>query len=193
MGDALSRHDFVACRIDVEKLNPSWVVEVMGRPQHHDLQEIWYPPYLPHAGGGTLGVKKALHAAVGGFDEEFPYLHDTDFCFKAQRAGATFHFVRDAVIHVRFRHGVRGMYRQALNWAAYNVKLYKRYQLTTGMSVRNPWSLYFACWWRVARRLRRLPHKQGRATLMKGMGWQIGLLQGSLKYRVAPVASKWAC
>ena len=86
MGEALSRHDFVACSVDIEKLNPPWAVAARGYPQRDGLQKAWYPPYLLHAGGGTLGVKRSLHAMVGGFDEALPYLHDTDFCFKLQLA-----------------------------------------------------------------------------------------------------------
>jgi hypothetical protein len=94
---------------------------------------------------------------------------------------------------VRYRHRLGDIYRQALHWADYNVKVYKKYHLATGMAFPQPWTLYMACWWRVLRRLRSVHYKQGRARLMRGMGWQIGLLQGSIKYRVAPVPTKGAC
>ncbi len=66
MGNALTRYDFVACRLDLERLNPPWIVASRGRPQSVGLQQYRYPPYLPHAGGGTIGVKRLLYASVGG-------------------------------------------------------------------------------------------------------------------------------
>src|SRR5262245_10940945 len=38
MGTALATHDFVACRIDVGKLNQDWV----RHAQEYGLQELWY-------------------------------------------------------------------------------------------------------------------------------------------------------
>src|SRR5262249_43920915 len=66
MGNALSKYDFVASCIDTEKLNAPWLAEVSrNHPQRNGLlQKASYPPYLPHAGGGTIGVKRNLHEAV---------------------------------------------------------------------------------------------------------------------------------
>jgi glycosyltransferase involved in cell wall biosynthesis len=186
MGEALSRHDFVACRIDIEKLNPPWVVAGRRCPQRDDLQKVSYPPYLPHAGGGTLGVKRSLHAMVGGFDESLPYLHDTDFCFKLQLAGVRPHFVPDAVIHVRWRHTLRGIYNQARGWAVYKVKVYKKYQGGTATESLPSWKHYARNWQYLLWRLPFIRQKQDCLLFMRGLGSQIGLLQGSFKHRIAP-------
>jgi glycosyltransferase involved in cell wall biosynthesis len=58
IGDALSKHDFVACRVDVDKLNKEWNRNSRGNPQANGLSRYSYPPFFNHAGGGTLGVKK---------------------------------------------------------------------------------------------------------------------------------------
>jgi len=55
MGNALTKYDFVACRMDIEKLNPPWVLKSRGNSQASGIQQYKYPPYLPHAGGSTLG------------------------------------------------------------------------------------------------------------------------------------------
>lgn len=70
---------------------------------------------------------RVLHEAVGGFDESLPYLHDTDYCWRIQLAGTELHFVPEAVVHIRTRHTLPGIFRQARNWAEYNVLMYKRY------------------------------------------------------------------
>jgi GT2 family glycosyltransferase len=64
---------------------------------------------------------------IGGFDETLPFLEDTDYVWKAQLAGAKFHFVPDAVMRVRYRETLSGIYRQKRNYAEYNVFLSKRY------------------------------------------------------------------
>lgn len=187
MGEALARYDFVACRIDTERLNPSWLQESRGNAQCDGLQRIWYPPYLPHAGGGTLGVKRALHEAVGGFDESLPYLHDTDYCFKIQLRGVPLHFVPDAVTHVRYREQLGGIFHQARLWAVYNVIVYKRYQRASGARMSQPWRKYMKGWKRVLRNLPQLRRKGGRAAWLWRVGWQIGRLEGSIKHRVHPI------
>jgi glycosyltransferase involved in cell wall biosynthesis len=186
MGEALSRHDFVACSIDSEKLNPPWVVVTRGHPQRDGLQKISYPPYLLHAGGGTLGVKRSLHAMVGGFDESLPYLHDTDFCFKLQLAGVQLHFVPDAVMHVRFRHTLRGAYNQARCWAEYTVKVYKKYKEATGTELPPSWKRYMKNWQYLLWQLPFMRQKKDCYHFLWMLGRQVGLLQGSLKYRIAP-------
>ena len=186
MGEALSRHDFVACSIESDKLNPPWVLATRGHPQQDGLQKAYYPPYLLHAGAGTLGVKRSLHAMIGGFDESMQHMHDTDFCFRLQLAGVQLHFVPDAVIHVCFRHTPRGAYDQARGWAIYRVKIYKKYREVTGTEIPPSWKRYAKSWQYLLWQLPFIYQKQVRYQLMWGLGRQVGLLQGSLKYRSAP-------
>jgi len=188
MGRALERHDFVGCRVETAKLNPRWVYESVGRhAQAQSLQTIPYPPYLPFAGGGTIGIKKWLHDAVGGFDEALPYVHDSDYCFRAQRLGATLTYVPDAVTHLRLRHSIRGIFDQARLWAAYNVKVYKRYRVSNGPDLKHPWIAYGYRWMRLVRLLPRIGDARTRVQAMWLLGYQIGLLHGSLKEHVPPV------
>ncbi len=112
MGAALAAHDFVACRYDSDTLNPEWARGTHSNPQRDGLSRYDYPDYLPHAGGGGLGVRRAVHAAVGGFDETMPALEDTDYCWRIQRAGHALVFVPDAVVRIRHRHDLRGMFAQ---------------------------------------------------------------------------------
>lgn len=182
MGDALRQHDFVACRFDTEKLNPAWVYRSRGNPQRNGLGQYRYPPYLPHAGGGGLGVKRAIFEALGGFDESLPYLHDTDFCWRVQLGGTTLHFVPEAVLHVRFRDTFKGIYRQARGYAEYNVLLYKRYRPLGMPALRRTASL--PAWRDLLWGLLWLRSKEDLARWTWDFGWRMGRLQGSLKHRV---------
>jgi glycosyltransferase involved in cell wall biosynthesis len=188
MGEALSKHAFVACKIDTEKLNPPWVYAVLGQhEQMKGLQKNWYPPYLHHGGGGTLGVKRSLHQAIGGFDEALPYLHDTDYCFRLQLADVKLHFVPNAVAYLRYRHKLGGIFCQARHWAEYSVKVYKKYRPLTGVEVPQPWKRYVHWWKYLLRQFPRTREKKDYAHHVFMLGWQIGLLLGSIKYRVPPV------
>jgi GT2 family glycosyltransferase len=101
MGEALREHDFVACSIDLEMLNESWVRYARGAPQRNGVAQYRYPKYLPHAGGGTLGIRRQLLLDVGGFDETYSLLEDTDLCWRIELRGFQLNFVPDAVLHVR--------------------------------------------------------------------------------------------
>jgi GT2 family glycosyltransferase len=185
MGEALKKYDFVACRFDIEKLNPGWLARSRENPQSDGLQVIWYPPYLPHAGGGGLGVKRFLHQEVGGFDEALPYLHDTDFCFKVQLLGVELAFVKEAVLYVRYRDTYRGTFRQARNYAEYNVILYQKYR-STGPWIIHPWRRYFRDWLSLFERLPQLRSIEGRMLWIWLLGWQIGMFEGSVRHRFHP-------
>jgi glycosyltransferase involved in cell wall biosynthesis len=187
MGEALSQHDFVASRFDIEQLNPLWIQEnFRSLAQQHGLQKVVYPPYLPHAGGSGLGVKRTLHEAIGGFDESLLRLMDTDYCFRVQLTGVPLHFASEAVVHVRLRHEFRGLFRQACLWGQYNVLMYKRYR-PSDLKLPRPWRRYLKRWEGLFWRLPELRDKAGRAAWIASLGWQVGRLQGSLKYRVPPV------
>lgn len=181
MGEALLSHDFVACRMDTEKLNIQRYG--YGNPQAHGTQMLWYPPYLPHAGGGTIGIKTSLFHTVGGFDESLHYLQDTDFCFKVQFTGVKLHFVPDAVIHVRYRNTIFGVYRQSRNYAEYNVVLFKRYR---SLAPENPhlWKQYLDdC----KKLLISFFKRKNRYNMAWDFGRQIGRLKGCIKNKVPPV------
>jgi glycosyltransferase involved in cell wall biosynthesis len=186
MGEALAKYDFVACRMDWAMLNPPWISRNRGRSQEEGLQVVRYSPFLPHAAGGTLGVKRWVHELVGGLDESLPRLADTDYCFRIQRAGVQLHFVPEAVVHMRARDTLRGTFHQRRLWAKYNVLIYKRHRLP-GERLLHPWRRHAHQWRRIIRLLPQIRSLDGRVRLVRRLAWQIGMLQGSIKYRVPPV------
>ena len=186
MGKALMEHDIVACRMDISKLNPPWVLKSRRNPQESGIQRYSYPPYLPHAGGGTLGVSRRLFGEIGGFDETCPLLEDTDFCWKTQLNGFQIHFEPEAVMCVRFRESLKGIYRQAKGYGEYNVKIYKRY-LPLDMprlSRMNGVQKWIRMAWGFAKAVPVIRDKGDIAFWAWQWGYNIGRLKGSLKYRV---------
>lgn len=189
MGKALSKYDFVACRIDANKLSPAWVTKQVRHSQASGLQPKGELSYLPHAGGGTLGVKRWIHETIGGFDESLALCEDTDYCWNIQLKGVTLHFVSDAVMHVRVRDTIIGNYRQAVGWGEYRVLLYKKH-LPFGMPKRT-WQQGIASWknfiiWFV-KSIPKLRDKSDRAVWARRCGVKIGRLKGSIKYRVLAI------
>jgi glycosyltransferase involved in cell wall biosynthesis len=185
IGAALENHDFVASRFAIEKLNPAWVSGRLRNPQSSGLQKVSYPPFLCHAGGSGLGIKRAIHARVGGFDVALPRLQDTDYCFRVQRLGVGLYFAADAVMHVRYSNKPMGLFHQARLWAEYNELMYKRYG--DGVRLAHPWATYTQTWRDLICCVPRMLRKETRAGWMKTLGTQVGLLQGVIRFRVPPV------
>jgi glycosyltransferase involved in cell wall biosynthesis len=131
MGRALESHDFVACRYDFLKLNRSWLASARGtQGQGSGLAGGYCHPTLPYAGAGGLGIAKAVHDRVGGFDLTLKAMagqEDTDYCIRVQLAGTPLVFVPDATMHVRFRDTIGGVFNQAWAWAESGAYVQRRY------------------------------------------------------------------
>jgi glycosyltransferase involved in cell wall biosynthesis len=191
MGNALDQYPFVAARLDIAALNPPQIVQSVNNPQAQGLQQVEYPPHFCHASGATLGVRREAHEVVGGFDEDLPYLEDTDYCLRLQRSGFPLEFLPDAVIHYRFKDRPQAMFQQARHWGEYNVLMYKRYGGDTRLE--RPWRRHLSRWRALLRRVPALLTKDQRLNWMKTLGTQVGTLEGAIKYRVPPIAMWAAC
>ena len=182
MGQALAKYEVVACRLEAGKLNPPWVSAARRAPQSDGLQKFRRLPHFVHAGAGTLGVRRAVHEAVGGFDESMLFVSDTDYCFRIQLAKTEIHFVPDALIHLRYRDSLTSLYRQGRRWETYNVFLYKKYRRPDTPLLSSKDGLY--AWVRLLRRAPHVRGKVGRMLWVWDLAVLVGRLQGSIKYRV---------
>jgi GT2 family glycosyltransferase len=160
------------------------MIRIMKKPQSDGVQRISYPPYLAHAGGSSLGIKRSVHERVGGFDESLMALEDTDYCFRVQLKGIELHFLADAVIHYRYRHHLADLFCQSRLWAEYNVLMYKRYR--EEKRVARPWRRYLLGCKTLIQNSPRLVNKDGRPGWVRTLGTQVGLLQGAIKHKVPP-------
>jgi len=182
MGEALSQHDVVVCSIETHKLNPSWAVNARSdpHPQAFGIQRpSWFPPYLRHAAGGTMGVKRSLHESIGGFDEALLRVQDTDYSMRLQLHGAKLQFIPEAVMHIRFRSSPMGFFKQSYGYSYWEVVLSNKYQ-AMGKNPTNLWRRHIKGWKRFLRILPKAHNKTGRTRLMWILGWQLGALKGSL-------------
>ena len=184
MGEALKEYDLAAGSLEHEKLNEPWM-RFRGSPQKDGLQKYLYASYLPHAASCNLGIRRSVHEEIGGFDESLINLQDTDYCWTAQLAGKTLHFVSDAVVHYRYRTSLAGTYRQARNFGEYNVTLHKRYR-SRGMpkvSWKSNAHAVFS-FLNILISSTRIRNKADFARFMWLLGTRIGRLKGSIKNRM---------
>lgn len=190
VAESLRRHRFVASRLEYEELNPPGYGALRGYTQRDGVQELWYPPYSSHAAGTGLGIRRDLLVDLGGFDEDLRWLSDTDLCVRAEKAGVTLHFAENGVVHKRCRLTLGAVFSQARRWGRFNNLLFRRHR-PDAVGLPGAWSAYFDGWKRIVRLVmdvRRLRSKIRRANLSWSVGWQVGLLEGSFRYGVPPVA-----
>lgn len=182
MVEALDDHEFVASRFEFERLNPSRVAAERTHPQERGLNPYTYPDFLPHAGGGGLGVLRRVHESIGGFDTTLELLEDTDYCWRIQLRGVPLVFVADAVVHVRDPHALDDIFSQRYRLGRANVRIYRRYR-GRGM----PRLRFIESLWRWAGLLLRVPRLltgRGRSAWIGALGWRLGRVDGSIRYRV---------
>ena len=151
-----------------------------------------FEPFCPVAGGATLGFRREVFEAVGGFDPAFAAQEDTDFCIRAHLKGFEIRMVPDAVYNYRFRDSPEAIYRQAYAYTRAEALLRRRYMAEPRFLAPRPWlslasrSARLSAEWLKARALRRQRSLLERARFNRRLGTAMGSLAGSLAYRVAP-------
>ncbi len=184
MGEALLKYDFVAGRFDYTQLNEPWLLNTgIFQVQKLGLSQYEFPPYLPFAGSGNLGIKKALHEAVGGFNEDLIYAEDTDYCFRVQLLGAQLYFIEEAVAQIRLRHTFQDIYKQGKCWAESHIYLRSLYGVTTNKI--NTFGYLIKVLVYPIKIIFYLQNRSKFAEWLWVLSWNIGLFKGCLKYSQA--------
>jgi GT2 family glycosyltransferase len=186
MAGALARHEVVAGRLEHDLLNEPWAIAVRGRPQA-DRLVAWEVEEAPaFAFGCTLGLRRAVFEATGGFDETFVRgCEDVDYCWRLQSAGYSIVFEPGAVTHYRLRHSLPGLYRQARAYGESEVLLYKKHRALGVPGIRRPWLKGVRIWAATARAFVRARSRSGFAVALWLLGQRVGRAEGSVKHRVA--------
>lgn len=178
MASALRAHPFVAARVDIS-LNTGWVAHTRDPFQHEGLMNVF--EYLPFGIGCTLGVRREVFDAVGGFCGDIRYDEDVDFCWRVQQIGVPMSFVPEAVVRYRFRSDLRGLFMQTFNYGSGQVLLYRRHR-QFGMPRRPPHLLAHDISWRL-KTLVRIRSKADLARWVHETGYLVGHVVGSVRAR----------
>jgi GT2 family glycosyltransferase len=166
-------------RLDHERLN-SAALAARYRVCRDDLPtKFRHRRFAPSC---SLGVRRDLLVAVGGFDEELRCGEDIDLCWRVQDHGVTIAFAREAVVAYRLRASPRAAFRQAVHYGADDALLFVRHRAagaswTVRDSVREVLAAAVAialCW-------RGL---EARITAAARLGSVVGRMIGSARHRV---------
>lgn len=133
--------------------------------------------------GCALGVRTDVLLGLGGFDESFREGHEeVEFCWRLQLAGGTLVGVPGAVVDYRQRPTPRSSFRQLRRYSRSAEQLRSRYVLSLGLppaSVERAAKALTRAVLFAARDLRR----QGAIEVARRLGWTLGGLEGTIKYR----------
>jgi glycosyltransferase involved in cell wall biosynthesis len=129
LASALGDEEFVAARMDSDKLNEGWRRCARSLPQAEGLAG----GAAPWAYAGTLGIRRGTFERLGGFAEDFP-AEDVDFGIRAHESGVLLTFVSDAVLHYRYPTTLRGFFRQGLSYGFAGAMVQARHEGTPTMS-----------------------------------------------------------
>ena len=180
MGEALRHHEYVAGPVELDTLNPKWLAETRGRGYERSVPMFY--GVFPYAQGNNLGLQRATWERLGRFDEDFPNgADDVEFGLRAWHAGVELHFVESAVVHYRYRHGLRELWRQGTTYGR-NRPLIRRRLKQLGAPVPSPIAGWKSWLWLVAH-LPGLRSPEGRAAWLWVAANRLGHVQGSLRHR----------
>jgi glycosyltransferase involved in cell wall biosynthesis len=181
MAAALDSSDFVTARVDTAALNPEWSRFAHGPWQQHGLLYL-SEDFLP-AAGPNVGVSRRVFDSVGGFPREFSAAsEDIAFAWRVQLAGIPLSFVPDAVYRYRHRDSLWGLFSQTQWWGTHLAALYREFRIA-GMprrSLRDATRAWIESWGRLFRGRT----KADIARAMVELGYCVGRLRGSVRYRV---------
>lgn len=181
--EAILKYDFVASRLDSEKLSDPKALEAKGnKRQRTGLIKYFYVNYFPHADVCGMGVKKSIHLSVGGFDETMLYCEDCDYCWRIQLKGIALHFEHSALVNNRHQKGAVNRIKQAKNWGEYNVLLNKKFR-PLGMPAAS-WKVGMSLWWNLIKHTSSVFKKSNRESWLWNFSYRLGHLYGSIKYKI---------
>jgi glycosyltransferase involved in cell wall biosynthesis len=130
MAAALDDAHLVFARIELERLNPPWVRRVWSVPWQQTEPQDWLG-FLGFAGSGTLGIRRSVFEAIGGFDcrPQHSQFEEADLCWRVQLAGYSGPvLVRDAVLHYRLPTELSAVFRRARSYARGHLALHDVYK-----------------------------------------------------------------
>lgn len=186
MGEALMKYDFVTGQNEHWKLNDPWLVKSFGVEAGDS--GCFDHPFLPMAFTNNMGVKRSVHEAIGGFDENFYAIEDIDYSWRIQEAGYQLHDVPEALLHFRLRKTIPENIRRDWGVGFYEPLLYKKHQpkglpklLSWKSFIRTPIDFMFELG------TLKIRNKGDLMCSLRTLAWRFGQLQGCLKFGFLPM------
>jgi glycosyltransferase involved in cell wall biosynthesis len=178
---ALEHTDLVAGGLETEELNDPLATRTAGWKSLGANQEV-HLGFLPIGATANLGMTRVAFEAIGGFDERFKIAYDVDLCWRAQLAGFTIGYARDAVVHYRLPASLRTLYRKNRGYGWGDAHLYATYRKYGVPS--QPLARALKEWaWLISRIPLAATTPELRRHLARRFGYRTGRLIGSLETR----------
>lgn len=181
---ALESHDIAGAAVLRSEIGapapaPPAVPETLRRAPHGDFT---------YALGGACGVRRELVLRLAGFDQSFVAGHDeVEFCLRARLAGASIVGVPEALLDYRQKTTRRGALRQFRNYGRTSVQLWVRHAPTADFKrIRFTGAVKQLV--RNVLRIIKHPRRYGDIEQFRHLGWQAGVVEGHLKYRLLGAA-----
>ena len=178
MGEALCKYDAVGGQIELEKLKQ---VSVSATLRNNWKNGLANRGFMPHAPTCNLGVKRSVHEAIGGFDENLLRNQDIDYCWRLH--------CPEAVVHYRItRASLDTKCRRIQMSAESEVLFYKKYR-SLGFLPQRTWKKIIKNWLGLLKCLPLSVHSKERRNRWL---WEClreffhcrGKLAGMIKYRI---------
>ncbi|MGI8684205.1 MAG: glycosyltransferase [Acidimicrobiales bacterium] len=138
--------------------------------------------FLPFASGSNLAIRRSLYESLGGCNEDYARSEDVDLCWRAILSGAELVVAPGAVVHYRFRRDLRGAVRQMVASGLGDAFLYRTFRSAGFVPRRRATVRAWA--WIVVRAPRALLSEEWRGRWLRTVGYRVGRLRGSIRYRV---------
>nr|WP_219414383.1 glycosyltransferase [Pseudonocardia nigra] len=180
MGRALARAPFVGGRLDVDLLNDERVRSRRSPLQNERIDVM--RGHLPAVSGAAMGIWRSVFDEVGGFDDRQGQLEDVELSWRLHDAGYRAQFAPEAVVHYRYRAGIRETFRQERKYGEAEVQLYLTHR-EHGMKRRTLPRVVYS-YLRLIALLLAVPRTGGAARFVTHLGGSVGRLIGSVRHRV---------
>ncbi len=178
--EGLETHEFVAGKIDVDKLNQN----TAWRPAPPNGGKQSVLGFLPFVIGCNLGVSRTAFETVNGFSEDVPIADDIDFSWRLQLQGYCIYDAPDALVEYRYRKQASKMWKQLVSYAEAHPHLYRRFA-GYGMPRSSTKKVLWRYWWLIKltpRLLKAKPRTRMKWLYRAALSW--GRIKGSWRYRV---------
>jgi GT2 family glycosyltransferase len=179
MGEALRQHEFVTGPLELDRLNPTWLVESRGR-SFADRRPV-YEGIFPYASSCNLGVRRPVFERAGGFDAAWRVGEDIELSMRLWLSGVVMHFEPGAVVHYRYRPTLLSTYRQARSYGRVRPLLAERLRQAGRPAPNRSAGLRNWAW--LVRHVQLLAGRPGRAKWLWVAGQRVGSLEGSWRVR----------
>jgi len=186
LGSALASHDIVHGRYLFDKFNEPASAAKAAQGWKDGL---YTGRFLPGAATANCGIKRWIHQAIGGFDENLPRFVDADYFWRLQLEGFDLQYVPDAVVQYRIARvnpSLSSMYHRHRKGTLSEDWSYQRYR-HLGMRPPKPWRSLLGSWFGVLKRSasRELLTRQNRQALYEQLFTTTGEIVGHLQVKLS--------